>query len=142
MAEPLTATHPAATGHLPHFVTAPGESDVLMTVMAVFLLVILLTVGNLYLKLHSLPERMAHRTKKVQFQIVAVLGLLALFTHNHAFWIAALLLALIDLPDFTAPLRSMSRSLERLADREAATSAPPAVPPETVLPAPSADKAA
>ena len=35
---------------------------------------------GLFLRLHTLPERMAH---KLQFKIVAVLGLLAVFTHQH-----------------------------------------------------------
>ncbi len=43
---------------------------------------------------------MAHRGKKVQMEIVAVLAPISLLTHNHLFWIAGLLLALIDLPDF------------------------------------------
>ncbi len=61
----------------------------------------------------------------MQFQIVAVLALIALFTHNHAFWIAGLLLALIPLPDFTTPLSSIAGSLERIA----ASTAPATVPP-------------
>ena len=48
---------------------------------------------------------MAHKHHKLQFEIVAVLGLLALFTHMHVFWVAGLLLALIDIPDFGGPLR-------------------------------------
>ncbi|WP_137180723.1 hypothetical protein [Roseomonas sp. AR75] len=58
---------------------------------------------------------MAHRGHKLQFEIVAVLGLLALFTHIHAFWVAGLLLALIDIPDFTGPMRRIAGSTERLA---------------------------
>ena len=85
--------HPLAPHHLPGFITAPGETDVWMVVMGVFLIVAVLSVGNFYLQLHSLPERMAHKSQKLQFEIVAVLGLLALFTHVHLFWIAALLLA-------------------------------------------------
>jgi hypothetical protein len=57
--------HPAASDHLPLFITAPGETDVLMVVMAIILL--------LRLGLHALPERFAH--KKVQFEIVCVLAL-------------------------------------------------------------------
>jgi hypothetical protein len=45
-----------------------------------------------------------------------VLGLLALFTHIHLFWIAALLLALVDLPDFGTPLRSIAGSVEKIAE--------------------------
>ena len=108
--------HPMAPHHLPFYVAKPGETDVWMIVMGVFLILTVLAVGNLYLHLHSLPERMAHKSQKLQFEIVAVLGLLALFTHIHLFWIAALLLALIDLPDFGTPLRSIAGSVERIAD--------------------------
>ena len=111
--------HPLAPHHLPGFITAPGETDVWMVVMGIFLIVAVLSVGNLYLKLHSLPERMAHKSQKLQFEIVAVLGLLALFTHIHLFWIVALLLAMIDLPDFSTPLRSIAGSVERIADSSA-----------------------
>ena len=107
--------HPLAPHHLPGFITAPGDTDVWMVVMGVFLIVAVLSVGNLYLKLHSLPERMAHKSQKLQFEIVAVLGLLALFTHIHLFWIGALLLAMIDLPDFSTPLRSIAGSVEKIA---------------------------
>lgn len=108
--------HPMTPHHLPFYIAKPGESDVLMIVMGVFLIVAVLGVGNLYLHLHSLPERMAHKSQKLQFEIVAVLGLLALFTHIHLFWIAALLLALIDLPDFGTPLRSIAGSVEKIAE--------------------------
>jgi hypothetical protein len=77
---------------------------------------VVLGVGNLYLQLHTLPERMAHKSQKLQFEIVAVLGLLALFTHIHLFWIAGLLLALVDLPDFGTPLRNIAGAVERIAD--------------------------
>ncbi|MGJ4942349.1 hypothetical protein ACQR1W_17370 [Bradyrhizobium sp. HKCCYLS1011] len=108
--------HPMTPHHLPFYIARPGETDVLMIVMGVFLVAAVLCVGNLYLHLHSLPERMAHKSQKMQFEIVAVLGLLALFTHIHLFWIAALLLALVDLPDFGTPLRNIAGSVERIAD--------------------------
>jgi hypothetical protein len=107
--------HPAAPHNLPGFITAPGETDVLMVVMAIFLIVAVLAVGNLFLRLHTLPERMAHGSQKLQFEIVAVLGLLALFTHQHIFWVAGLLLALVDIPDFGTPLRRIAGSVETLA---------------------------
>lgn len=109
------AIHPAAPHHLPVFVTAPGESDVLMIAMALVLVAAVLGVGNLFLRLHTLPERMAHKSQKLQFEVVAVLGLLALFTHQHVFWVAGLLLALIDLPDFGTPLRRIAGSVESMA---------------------------
>jgi hypothetical protein len=110
--------HPAATGHLQAFITQPGETDVLFNVMIVFLIVLIFAIGLLYLRLHALPEHMAHGGTKVQFQVVGVLALLALFTHNHLFWIGALLLALVEFPDFSTPLNSMARSLDRLAVRD------------------------
>ena len=110
------ATHPAAPHHLPAFITAPGDTDVLTVVVAIVLVVAVLGVGNLFLRLHTLPERMAHKSQKLQFEIVAVLGLLALFTHQHIFWVAGLLLALVDLPDFGTPLRRIAGSAEKMAD--------------------------
>ena len=92
--------HPEYSHNLPSFITAPGETDILMIVMGVILVFAVLMFGILFFRLHTLPERMAHRGHKLQFEIVAVLGLLALFTHMHIFWVAGLLLALIDFPDF------------------------------------------
>ena len=85
-----------------------------------------LGLGILFFRLHSLPERLGH--KKFQFEIVAVLGLLSLFTHVHAFWVAGLLLALIDLPDFQTPLRRIATSLEKLSGIQ--------TPPEEPAPEP------
>ena len=107
--------HPSAPHHLPSFITAPGETDVLMVVVGIVLIGAVLAVGNFYLHLHTLPERMAHKSQKFQFEIVAVLGLLALFTHNHLFWVIGLFLAMIDLPDFSTPLRKIAVSVEKMA---------------------------
>jgi hypothetical protein len=104
--------------HLPFYVVKPGETDVLMIAMGIFLILAVLGVGNIYLRLHSLPERMAHKGQKLQFEIVAVLGLISLFTHMHIFWIAGLLLALVDLPDFSTPLTRIAGSVEKIADNE------------------------
>jgi hypothetical protein len=107
--------HPSAPHDLPGFITAPGETDVLMVVVGIFLIGSVVAVGNLYLHLHTLPERMAHKSQKLQFEIVAVLGLLALFTHNHLFWVIGLFLAMVDLPDFGTPLRRIAGSVEKIA---------------------------
>lgn len=108
-------THPAATHHLPAFITPPGETDILLVVAIATVVGAVLAVGLIFLRLHTLPERMAHKAHKLQFEIVAVLGLLALFTHIHLFWVAGLLLALIEIPDFWNPLRRMAGSLEKIA---------------------------
>ena len=112
----MSATlNPAAPHHLPGFITAPGETDTWLVIMAIFLIAVVFGVGVLFLRLHTLPERMAHGAQKLQFEIVAVLGLLALFTHIHLFWVAGLILALIDLPDWSTPLRRIAGSTEKLA---------------------------
>jgi hypothetical protein len=107
--------HPLAPHHMPFFITAPGQTDGLFIAMGIFVLLAIIGIGVVYFKLHALPEHMAHRGQKVQFEIVAVLALLALFTHNHAFWIAGLLLALVPLPDISTPLTSMAQSLRLMA---------------------------
>jgi hypothetical protein len=108
--------HPLAPHHLPSFISGPHEGDPLYVMTTVMLLTAVIGIGVLFFTLHSLPERMGH--KKLQFEVVAVLGLLSLFTHIHAFWVAALLLALIDLPDFTTPLKRMASALEKLSGVE------------------------
>jgi hypothetical protein len=100
------------------FITPPGATDVLMVVLAVVLAGFVVMFGVLYFRLHSLPERIAHKTHKVQFEIVAILGLISLFTHMHIFWIAGLLLAFIDLPDFGSPLGRIAGSVEKMAGIE------------------------
>ncbi|WP_137113531.1 hypothetical protein [Mesorhizobium sp. GR13] len=126
------APHPIAVEHLPPFITAPGQTDVLFNFVVVFMVVAVFTAGVLYMRLHALPEHLAHRTRKVQIEIVGVLGLIALFTHSPIFWIAALLLAMIDLPDFLSPLRSMAKSLRRVAGGYPTTPTLAEAPPESV----------
>ena len=114
----MSDLHPAAPDHLPSFITAPGDTDTLMVVIGIILIGAILVVGNFYLHLHTMPERMAHKSQKFQFEIVAVLGLLALFTHNRLFWVIGLFLAMIDLPDFGTPMRRIARSVEKMAGVE------------------------
>ncbi len=110
--------HPAASHHLPSFITPPGETDTLMVITAIILAGSVLMFGIVFFRLHSLPERMAHRSHKLQLEIVAVLCLLALLTHIHAFWIAALLLALIEFPDFPGWFGRIAGAVERIAGQK------------------------
>jgi len=107
------------TAQVPFFITPPGETDVLLVTMIVVVLALVLMVGVFYLYLHALPERMAHSTNHAQLQLVGILSLLALFTHNNIFWVAALVLVALKLPDFLTPLRRMADALERAAQRDA-----------------------
>ena len=135
--------HPIAIDHVPAFITAPGQTDILFNFVIVFLICMIFAVGTLYLRLHALPEQMAHRTNKVQLQVVAVLALIALFTHNQLFWIAALLLAMIELPNFITPVTSMAKSLNRIArSTYVSQNYPPVSAPAAQQPAPVAEAAA
>ena len=114
--------HALAPEHLPRYIGGPDGSDPLFTVVVWLLVILLMVIGNFYLKLHALPERMAHKQNNTQLQIIAVLALLALFTHNNVFWVAALLLAVVRFPDFSTPINSIADSLARLSTRESALS--------------------
>jgi hypothetical protein len=111
----MAEIHPTASHHLPAFITSPGATDVLMVVTGIILLLAVMMFGILFLRLHALPEQIAHKSHKIQFEIVAVLCLIALFTHMHIFWIAGLLLAMIDLPDFGSSLNRIAGSAEKIA---------------------------
>lgn len=113
-----TLAHELAPHHLPAFLAGPDGSDVLFNIVVIAGIGLVLGIGTLYFTLHSLPEKMAHRSNSTQFQLIAILALLALFTHNNIFWVIALLLSAIELPNFSAPLRSIADSLEELKNRE------------------------
>ena len=134
------AQNPLAPEHLPFFITPPGGTDALFNVVAVFVLLCVIGLGVIFFTIHALPERIAHRTKKVQLDIVAVLVLISLFTNEHIFWIAALLLAFIDLPDFLSPVLRIATAVENIATDRAGTGAA-ATPAEAapVRPATEAD---
>ncbi|WP_193142465.1 MULTISPECIES: hypothetical protein [unclassified Meridianimarinicoccus] len=118
MADPALPIHPLAPEHLPRFITAPGQTDQMLVNVGIFLVVAILLLGVLYLYLHSLPDRMAHSSNSAQFQLIGVMTLLALFTHNNIFWVGALLLVFLDIPDFMTPLRSIAASLEKATGRQ------------------------
>ena len=111
-------THPLAPHHLPpYFATADG-SDFLFTAMVFFLLGVILLIGVAYFTLHALPEQIAHKGNATQLQLISILAMLALFTHNNIFWVAALVLAAFRPPDFITPLSSIAQSLQAIAGKE------------------------
>jgi hypothetical protein len=114
-----TSPNPIATTHIPFFITAPGKTDVLFNVTLVFLVVCIIFTGVVFLTIHSLPERMAHKSKKILLDLIALLCLLALLTHEHLFWFAAIVLAFIDVPDFLTPVNRIASSVESMAGQEA-----------------------
>lgn len=118
------AIHESAPHYLPAFIAGPGETDVLFVVVTTTLIAIVLMVGNFYFKLHALPEKMAHRANSAQLQLIGVLALLAMFTHNNVFWVAALLIAAFRVPDFSTPLNAIARSIDDLSTKIERTAVP------------------
>lgn len=113
MAETL---HELAPHHLPSFIPSADGSDPLFTGLIVVVVISAVLLGTVYLRLHALPERIAHHLSPVQFTLVATLGLLALFTHQNLYWVAALLLALVRFPDLEGPLNSIASSLRAMQE--------------------------
>jgi multisubunit Na+/H+ antiporter MnhF subunit len=104
---------------MPFFITPPGETDVLFNITLWFVVACIVLTGVIFLTIHSLPERMAHKSKKVLLDLIALLCLLALLTHNHFFWFVAIVLAFIDIPDFLTPVNSIANSMQSIAGQEA-----------------------
>ena len=110
--------HPLAPHELPGFIGAADGSDPLFTAVVCIVIAMVLGIGVFYLKLHAIPEQLAHKHGNTQSQLIMVLALLALFTHNNIFWVAALILALIKFPDLVTPLNDISSSLSKMTQAE------------------------
>jgi len=114
----------------------------MFTAMTVITILMVLGIGSLYFKLHAIPEHMAHADNHAQMQVIGILALLALFTHNNIFWVIALLVAAFRMPDFLSPLQSIAASLASLNKRvqadETDIAAPPAQDPVAEPPQPQA----
>ncbi len=96
--------------HLPFYITGPGETDFLFGAVAVALVAILVGFGALYFTIQAIPDRMVEGAGKAQMQVVGLLGLISLFTMNNAYWIAAILLAAVRIPDIVTPLKEIARA--------------------------------
>lgn len=105
--------HPLAPHHLPNWIPAADGSDFLMSFVIGLVTVAAFGLGVLYFSLHSLPERLAHKASHAQLQLITILTLLALFTHQHLFWVAALVLAVVQFPDYSTPLQRIAAALTR-----------------------------
>ena len=95
---------------LPFFASGPGQMDILLLLVGLVLVLILLGFGALYFTVNALPDRMATGMGKVQIQVVGILGLLSLFTMNNLYWVAALLVAAVPIPDILTPLQQIARA--------------------------------
>ena len=59
------------------------------------------------------------QVEEILLDLIALLCLLALLTHEHLFWFVAIILAFIDIPDFLTPVNSIATSMKSLAAQEA-----------------------
>ena len=98
--------------HLPFYITGPGESDILFSAVAVALVAIIIGFGALYFTIQAIPDRLVEGAGKAQMQVVGLLGLISLFTMNNLYWIAAILLAAMRIPDLITPLTDIARSMK------------------------------
>jgi len=119
-------THAMATGHIPGYLPGADGSDPLFTGMVIFTILLVLVIGSFYFRLHAIPEHMAHADNHAQMQVIGILALLALFTHNNMFWVIALLVAAFRMPDFLSPLQSIASSLDYLKQRDQTAETKPA----------------
>ncbi len=113
--------HPLAPHELPNYIGGAGGSDPLFTAVVFIVVAMVLGLGVLYLKVHAIPEQLAHKHGNTQSQLIMVLALLALFTHNNIFWVAALILALLKFPDLVTPLNNISSSLTKMTNSQEGT---------------------
>ncbi len=112
----------AAIAHAPFFITGPGQSDILFTIVVWSVVLAVFGLGALYLSLHALPERLAHHANHTQIQLISILTLLALFTHNNLFWLAALVIAVVQVPDFYTPINAIADAVKAMARQKGAMS--------------------
>ena len=109
--------------YLPFYITAPGESDILFSAVAIALVGVVIGFGALYFTIQAIPDRMVKGAGKAQMQVVGLLGLISLFTMNNLYWIAAILLAAVRIPDLLTPLTQIAQSLRGRAEESAGGSA-------------------
>ncbi len=109
---------------LPFYITGPGETDLLFGADAVTLVAILIGFGALYFTIQAIPDRMVEGAGKAQMQVVGLLGLISLFTMNNAYWIAAILLAAVRIPDIVTPLKQIALARTAAANPQIPADAP------------------
>ncbi|MDO6522264.1 hypothetical protein Q4578_11745 [Shimia thalassica] len=127
---PAPTLHPLAPEHLPGFLPDATGHDPIMVHMIFFVAVMIFLLVTAFLHLHSLPEKLAHKVGATQLQIVGILGLIALFTHNNLYWVAALLLAVVQIPDYETPLLRIADALDRQKSPEPAPQPQPQSAPK------------
>ena len=98
--------HPAAPDHLPGFIVAPGEVDVLFVAVTILLTIAIVIIGTVYCKRFGINNFINRRSYVIQAEVLATLVLIMILTQNKYFGFAALLLAFIPIPDFVNIVKS------------------------------------
>src|SRR5215472_944795 len=88
-------------------ITEPGQTDWLMIFTGIFLLCFAALVGVLMMRLLYLPLTMVPQEQKAPYEVVGTLCPLAMFAPGNFLWIAALLVAMMDIPDPTTVFSRM-----------------------------------
>jgi hypothetical protein len=87
----------------------------LMVFTGLFILLFIAAMGTVMFGILYLPEQMVSKEDKAKYEVVATLCVLAMFAPWHLFWIAALLLAMTDIPDFTPVFQRIADATRRIA---------------------------
>lgn len=138
MTDATAGLHRMAPPHLPSFIPGADGSDGMFGTMSMLIVAGAFVAGTIYFKIHSLPEHLAAGLGRAHYQLVGILALLALFTHENIFWVAALILAVVQIPDVLTPVRSIADSLDSIkrtvaAAEEASSTLPAASEPSQVV---------
>lgn len=138
MTDATAGLHRMAPPHLPSFIPGADGSDGMFGTMSMLIVAGAFVAGTIYFKIHSLPEHLAAGLGRAHYQLVGILALLALFTHENIFWVAALILAVVQIPDVLTPVRSIADSLDSIkrsvtAAEEAPSTLPAASEPPQVV---------
>ena len=83
--------NPLATHYLPPFITAPGQTDALLVRDRHFLMVVIFFWHRLPCGCTACQSAWPITARSCKFEVVAILCLLALFTHNNLLWGIALI---------------------------------------------------
>ena len=98
--------HPAAPDHLPGFIVAPGEVDVLFFAVTILLAITIVIIGTVFRKRFGTNNFINRRSYVIQAEVLVTLVLIMILTQNKYFGFAALLLVFIPIPDFVNIVKS------------------------------------
>ena len=118
--------HPAAPDHLPGFIVAPGEVDVLFISVTILLAISIVIIGTFTSKRFYINNVINNRSYIIKAEVFAMLVLAMIITQNKYFGIAALVLAFIRIPDFITIVKSKIARMWRACSVDLSSTLPQA----------------